>query len=72
MISQSILELVMSESETMVTEWADTRDGPGYRIIEEKISGFLIASGHVSHDLRQQIITNVRTFVLQDMAIMGW
>ncbi len=75
MLSEEVLKLVLSESETMITEWADTRDGPGYSVIEGKISDFLNVVGYDKlndHDLRQQITTNVRTFILYDMAIMSW
>ena len=75
MVSKDILELAMAESETMVVEWADTRDGYGYDIIEEKISEFLTNQGFdetKDHDQREQIKTNVRTFILHDIAIMGW
>ena len=72
MVSQEILTLVMSESETMVTEWADSRDGHGCDVIEEKISDYLIQKGFSDYDKRKQIKTNVRSFILYDMAIMSW
>ena len=61
MLSKDVLELAMAESETMVVEWADTRDGYGYDVIEKNISEFFINQGFdetKDHDKREQIKTN--------------
>jgi len=72
MLSKIILELIMAESETMIVEWADTKDGYGKDIIETKIDEYLSSQGYNGQKMVMQLKKNVRAFILQDMAIMGW
>jgi hypothetical protein len=72
MLCNEILQIVLEESETMITEWADTKDGPGATIIEDKIEQFLIDKGYTNDAVRLELAINVRTFILHDMGIMGW
>lgn len=71
MLSKEALEVVLEESETMVVEWADTRDGPGYRVIENALDEFF-KEKEITGTEKETMVQNVRAFLLMDMAIVGW
>jgi len=68
MISKKVLDIVLEHSETMIIEWADSKDGPGVEIIDGAIDSL---SGLTGTDLRM-VKHNVRAFILMDMLISAW
>lgn len=71
MISKEALDIVLKESETMVVEWADTRDGFGLDKIEYKLKNFF--KKKCLTDLQQREIKfGLRQFLKNDMEIIGW
>ncbi|GAG00007.1 unnamed protein product [marine sediment metagenome] len=71
MISEKVLKIVLEESETMIVEWADTRDGYGVEVIDNKLKAFFKAE-EIPENMALVITGNVRSFILMDMAIMIW
>ncbi len=71
MLSKEALNVVLGESETMIVEWADTKDGPGNGVIQNKLDDFFQDKG-LKDTEKLMIENNVRAFILMDMAIVGW
>jgi hypothetical protein len=71
MISQKALEIVLKESETMIIEWADTKDGLGDSIITEELDEFFKEEA-IPEKTALIIKANIRSFILLDMAISIW
>lgn len=71
MQSKEILDVVLEHSETMIVEWADSKDGHGDPIIEDAIDIFAEKEEITGPELLL-LKQNVRNFLSMDMAIMGW
>ena len=71
MFSEKVLKIVLEESETMIVEWADSRDGYGVEVIDNKLKA-LFKDEDISEEMGLQITANVRSFILMDMAIVIW
>jgi hypothetical protein len=71
MICKEALDIVLSESETMIIEWADTKDGPGNSVINDALDEFF-KEEEIPTNLALMIRANIRGFILNDMAIMIW
>lgn len=59
------------KSETMVVEWADTKDGFGLDVIEESLKVFFKNQGLNEYQIRE-IKNGIRQFLKNDMEIIGW
>lgn len=71
MLSQKVLTLVMSKSDEIMTQWT-LGQRPGHTVLDEKINIYLTSEGYSGNDKQFKIKQNVRSFILQDMSIMGW
>jgi len=72
MLSKEILDLVLEESETMIIEWADAKDGFGLDKIKYKIHTYFQQNKGFPQSEQEKIIKNVRKFIKTDMELIGW
>ena len=76
MLSQEALAVVLEESETMIIEWADTQDGFGVGVIEDKLNRFLtlvVKDGQgLTDDQKQKFKDNIKQFIKNDMFLFCW
>jgi len=71
MLVKEALDLIAQESETMIIEWADTRDGFGVNVIEESLNAFF-EDERIREEDRKVIKAQLRSLIILDMAIRGW
>jgi len=82
MLSKKILDVILDDgfSETMITEWADTKDGPGADLIDGALEDLFQEENKNEPEkfkMKERanfeiVVAAVRGLLLIDMNVMGW